>query len=143
MTVRALLAVGLALVVTLAGCSAVVDDPDESPRLPQFDSIYLANEHDESHALDVVVTENESVVYWNRVELDASYVTDGGTQVAPSERLDPSVLGDRGDYVIHFRLDDASTGERFALREYLTDSCTNWYVEVEDDGALDYGITCR
>lgn len=146
MTARARLAVGLAIALVfsaaLAGCSALPEDSDGSSRPPEFDSIQLNNEHDEPHALDVVVTENESVVYWTRVELNASHATDDGTRVAPSERLDPSALGDRGDYGIQFRLDDAATGERVALREYLTGSCTGWYVEIEDDGRLDYGVTC-
>lgn len=130
----------LALVV-LAGCSGFAGQSTDSSRRPQFDNISVSNEHDETHSVDIVVTENESVVYWTNVELNASY-TSAGVEVAPGEYLTPSALGDRGEYVVLFRLDNR-TGKRFAMREYLTDSCTDWFIKVMEDGRLNYGVGCR
>ena len=146
MNARVLLPICFVALVALAGCfgfgSGLLGGRDGPSPPPQFDGIHLNNEHNQSHALEVVVTENESVVYWQRVELNASFVREDGTQVAPSEHLEPPVLGDRGDYVVHFRLDDNSSGKRFAMREYLTEKCTGWFVEVERDGTLNYGVVC-
>lgn len=143
MNSRALLAAGLLLVAALAGCSAVLDDDTESASPPELNGVSLVNEHAEPHSLDVVVTENGSVVYWTRVELEAATVESDGTRAATTERLEPPALGDRGEYAVAFRLDDAASGRRLDASEYLSESCPYWYVEVEDDGTLDYGVSCR
>ena len=103
-------AVAFALLVALAGCAGTSGfgafrfGADRSPA-PGLYEVVVDNQDDEPHDVSVVITDNGSVVRWTSFELGTLLAkTPSGRAVRP-----PKPTGSRGQFVIHVRIDGAST----------------------------------
>lgn len=132
---RVLLALSLAALLALAGCSVVGPDArsttDEEPSI--FRSFAVNNYDNRSHTVEVVVLHDDSVVYWTTRHVEGKRHDETlGTVVDGAVVDPPEIENTTRRYTVLVRLDDRSTGVRYELRENRTSDCYSMGVEIRD-----------
>lgn len=130
-----LLSVALAVLLVLAGCSAFApeggdSDPDEPPVLRD---IAVQNYDNTSHTVDVVVLDEEGVVYWTTREIAGKTHDDALGTVIDSATVDPpSVANSTREFTVVVRLDGASDGVRYEVPPETASDCYTLAAEIRD-----------
>lgn len=133
------LSVFLAGFAPLAGCTGVVTDTELEADSPiRVEEIYLNNEDSADHAVHVVIQRNETVAYWDTIELNGTDGTENGTRISYGETIESETFGaSPGRYAVLVRLDGQTSGKRFDVNE-LAEGCStvSLQIEIRDDGEL-------
>ena len=146
---RKILAASAATATALAGCAdsggGGGGGGGEQPLLME---IRLTNATDQAHTVHVVVERDGNMVHWSTHDLgpQGSGEGDGGGQGGnggqPPERtaVERTWSDDRGDYVIHARLDDRNDWQTVDLSELGDGDGGCWGIELEATGDGDFSV---
>lgn len=136
---RVLIAPAVLLVVfgTLAGCTGIPSDTESRTTSPiRLEEVYLNNEDMDEHDIDIVIQRNETVAYWNTIELNGTDDVENGTPISYGETIESETIGTSpGRYVVFVRLDNQTAGKRFAVNQRVGEcSAVSLQVEIRGEG---------
>lgn len=100
-------------------------------------SVEIRNANEEAHTVDVLIEKSDAHVHWTtrRVAGERNGTMDGAVLV-PGRFVD-----EPGEYVIYVRLDDATTGEQFALSDVADSGCYVVQVRIEEGGTIGFATS--
>lgn len=135
---RVLIIPAILLVVfgTLAGCTAIPSDTESQTTSPiRLQEVYLNNEDSDDHVVDIVIQRNATVAYWDTIQINGTDA-ENGTEVSYGETIESEAIGTSpGRYVVFVRLDNQTSGKRFAVNQRVEDcNAVSLQVEIRDEG---------
>lgn len=129
---------GLAGVLSLGGLAGCAGWTDDGPEPYQFVSITINNNTNERQTVELVVVENERLVYGASPTVSASGNSDG-----QSERELSGYPTEPGTYSFYVRLDENGTTEWKRFRpDDIAVPCLKMILDIEptDDGPATLGV---
>lgn len=119
----------VALLVALAGCSALAPSTNDPPDEPQiFRGVVVDNYDDIAHTVDIVILHDGNIVYWTTHRLGAaSNHTIDGFSLTP-----PGIENTTREYTVLIRLDNRTTGVRYPPRDAYQGDCYSVGADIRD-----------
>lgn len=124
-----------AVISRLSGCLESYSGESQDDSSPRLSRVSISNYDDKEHDIDIFVSKNGSIVYWDTHSLPGKE-----DDSIPGTNIDSeSVNGDSADWVIGARLDGRAKGTQLRLADLKgSDNCYQITVRIEENTEIQF-----
>lgn len=138
---RRSLAFLLALLVVTAGCAAFSPDDEQSDEPQVIRSVVVANQDNSTHTVDVLITHNDSIVYWTSRTIRGRERVGRYDVIHSAEIAPPVLVNTTRRYTVFLRLNNRTTGVRYNLSRNRLNDCYSIRSVIHDGELSGPGIS--